>query len=157
MRYRNLIVAAGLCTVAAFVSASADELEPYPPAGPGLTRLVFRVPALADESERKIEIMVGKEMSVDCNKHWFGGGLQQHVVEGWGYSYYEVPNIGPAASTMMACPGQEKTKAFVRVRGEGFLIRYNSKLPVVVYVPEGFEVRYRIWSASDETRSARPE
>ncbi len=36
------------------------------------------------------------------------------------------------------------------VRGEGFLLRYNSKLPVVVYVPEGFEVRYRIWQAGEK-------
>jgi serine protease inhibitor ecotin len=26
-------------------------------------------------------------------------------------------------------------------------IRYNTRLPVVVYAPEGVEVRYRIWSA----------
>jgi ecotin len=31
--------------------------------------------------------------------------------------------------------------------GQGFLQRYDSELPVVTYVPEGFEVRYRIWTA----------
>jgi ecotin len=31
-------------------------------------------------------------------------------------------------------------------------VRYNSKLPVVVYVPEGLEVRYRLWKAEAETR-----
>ena len=42
------------------------------------------------------------------------------------------------------------------MRGEGFLIRYNSKLPVVVYVPDEFEVRYRIWTAGDRVERAGP-
>jgi ecotin len=42
----------------------------------------------------------------------------------------------------------------VAVRGEGFLLRYNSKLPVVVYVPNGFEVRYRIWRADESIGKA---
>ena len=32
------------------------------------------------------------------------------------------------------------------------LIRYNSRLPVVVYAPEGVELRYRIWKADPETK-----
>ncbi|MBW2490657.1 MAG: proteinase inhibitor I4 serpin, partial [Deltaproteobacteria bacterium] len=32
--------------------------------------------------------------------------------------------------------------------------RYNSRLPVVVYVPEGVEVRYRIWRAEPESKKA---
>jgi len=59
---------------------------------------------------------------------------------------------------MMACPpGDTKTEAFVLVRGTGFKQRYNSKLPVVVYVPKDFEVRFRIWSAGDEVGQAAPE
>jgi len=33
------------------------------------------------------------------------------------------------------------------VHGEPLQIRYNSRLPVVVYAPKGYEVRYRIWNA----------
>jgi ecotin len=55
----------------------------------------------------------------------------------------------------MAClPGEEKKEAFVLVRGGEQLLRYNSKLPIVVYVPTGFEVRYRIWASGEETRQA---
>jgi ecotin len=32
------------------------------------------------------------------------------------------------------------------------LIRYNSRLPLVVYAPEGVEVRYRIWTAAPEMK-----
>jgi ecotin len=56
---------------------------------------------------------------------------------------------------MMACPPDEKeTEAFVQVRGDGYLQPYNSKLPTVTYVPEGFSVRYRIWSAGAEIAHA---
>jgi ecotin len=39
---------------------------------------------------------------------------------------------------------------FIAISGEPYLIRYNSRLPIVVYVPEGVEVRYRIWKARDD-------
>jgi ecotin len=44
----------------------------------------------------------------------------------------------------------------VSLRGDGLLQGYNSTLPVVVYVPQGFEVRYRIWTAGEGTRQADP-
>ena len=34
-----------------------------------------------------------------------------------------------------------------------YLIRYNRRLPIVVYAPEGVEVRYRIWNARLETKT----
>ncbi len=135
----------------------AGDLKPYPPAQTGQTRTVARVPKLADETSHKIELRVGKVLSVDCNQHWFGGDLQRKIAKGWGFPYYVLEKAGPAASTMMACPGREKRKQFVPVRGDGYLLRYNSKLPMVVYVPQGFEVRYRIWSAGREIGRAAPE
>jgi len=32
-------------------------------------------------------------------------------------------------------------------------LRYNSRLPLAVFVPEGVEVRYRIWKADPEFQS----
>jgi ecotin len=43
------------------------------------------------------------------------------------------------------------------VVGDGFLLRYNSKLPVVLYVPKDVEVRYRVWSASQDVQKAKVE
>jgi len=134
------------------------DLQPYPVAQDGFTRMVFRVPAVDDESRRKIEIMAGKILSVDCNRTSFGGSLERRVAEGWGYPYFVLEKIGGPRSTMMACPpGHENSDEFVTVVSDGFLQRYNSKLPMVVYVPQGFEVRYRVWAVQDDIGRAGPE
>jgi len=33
-------------------------------------------------------------------------------------------------------------------------MRYNSRLPLVIYVPQGVEVRYRIWRGDDKVITA---
>lgn len=143
--------------VLGYNTAHADDMKPYPPAPADQVRMVLRVPAVDHESDRKVELVVGKVLAVDCNQHWFGGDLQRKVAKGWGFPYFVLEKTGGPASTMMACPEQDKRDQFVSVRGDGFLLRYNSKLPIVVYVPHGFEVRYRVWTAGAETGKARPE
>lgn len=49
-------------------------------------------------------------------------------------------------STLMACLDDTKHEAFVSMQ-DAPLIRYNSKLPVVIYAPEDVTVKYRIWQA----------
>ena len=131
-------------------AGGADKMTPYPAADAGFVRMVFRVPEVENEADRKVEIIVGKTLTVDCNRTWFGGDLERRVAEGWGYPYFVLPAVGGPASTRMVCPpGEQKAEAFVQVRGGGYLQPYNSRLPIVTYIPEGFSVRYRIWAVSD--------
>jgi ecotin len=51
-------------------------------------------------------------------------------------------------------PNAPTVNRFIRLGGAPSLIRYNSRLPVVVYVPEGVDVRYRIWRAEPESKEA---
>lgn len=138
----------------ASVGADDKTMKPYPAASDGQQRFVITLEPQSDESQFKIEILAGKTIPVDCNRVSIGGELSEKIAQGWGYPYYVVENVGPPISTKMACPEQEPKPTFVPVRSETALLRYNSKLPVVVYVPKGFEVRYRIWQAGSEKTDA---
>jgi ecotin len=145
MKLAALALAASVILTSAAIAAPVD-LKPYPKASANQTQHVIQLPAMKDEGSAKLEIIVGKTMEVDCNQHFFGGELKRKSAEGWGYDYYVLDKLGVGASTLMGCPDNSKRKAFVRSSGET-LVRYNSKLPVVVYTPKDVELRYRVWKA----------
>ncbi|ERI50362.1 serine protease inhibitor ecotin [Pseudomonas sp. NPDC077649] len=135
-------------------AATPEALKPYPTAADGYARHVIELPAQANEAEHKVELIAGKTLEVDCNQQRLGGQWQEKTVEGWGYNYYQLGQVGPAVSTLMACPDGSRKQAFVQVGGEPMLVRYNSKLPLVIYAPADVEVRYRVWSAAAATSPA---
>lgn len=135
-------------------AATPEALKPFPAAAEGYNRHVIELPAQANEAEHKVELIAGKTLEVDCNQQRLGGQWQEKTVQGWGYNYYELGPVGPAASTLMACPDNSRKPAFVQVGGEPMLVRYNSKRPLVIYTPADVQVRYRIWSAAATTTTA---
>jgi ecotin len=126
-----------------------EDIKMFPAAEPGAQRLVIRLPKLDDEASRKVEILLSKRLMVDCNRQRLGGALQQKTLQGWGYSYYQLDQLIGPMSTLMACPNDTKKAAAVPVGGEGYLVRYNSRLPIVLYVPQGLDVQYRIWQPGE--------
>ena len=141
------------------VSAGAVEhenLKAFPAAKEGMERFVIALPhkTRAEEGGFKVELVVGKVMDTDgVNRVSLGAKIEAKPLKGWGFTYYEVEKIGPAMSTLIGVPpGTPKVKKFVA--GQPLQIRYNSRIPIVIYVPEGAEVKYRIWTAAPELSPA---
>ena len=123
----------------------------FPEAENGYIRYIVEVPKTENDYDHKVELLIGKRMMVDCNHHSFSGKVEKFPLKGWGYSYYKVSDVRNGPTTMMACR-EPKKEVFVSLRlpAEMELIRYNSRLGSVIYVPEGFEVCYRIWNAEEK-------
>ncbi len=142
-----------LCAVPA--GLAADNMKAFPPAGAGMVRHVLHLPPQADEAGFKVELIVGRTVEIDAgNRYFFGGRIEEETIKGWGFPRFVVSKLGPMAGTLMAVdPNLPKVVRFITLGGEPYLIRYNSRLPVVVYVPEGVEVRYRVWTAGAELKT----
>ena len=164
-RYTQSLVISGFLLFGAPVFAapppsssptSSPAMKPFPPAEQGFKRMVIHLQPLAHEDANKFEIIIGKPLKIDCNRHWFIGHLSEEAVRGWGVTYFSLKLVTGPTSTLYACPaGQQEHDAFVPVQSDEGLLPYNSKLPVVVYVPNEFEVRYRVWTAKEDLGEAR--
>lgn len=154
MRMLPLLVLLGIAPM----TRAADNLQAFPPVEPGQVRYVVQLPAEADESALKVELLVGRMVETDAaNRYFFGGQLEEETIQGWGFTRYVLRELGPMAGTLMAVdPDAPKVERFIMIGGEPRLLRYNSRLPLVVYVPEGVEVRYRLWRADGNVRTADP-
>ena len=137
-------------------AAQPPDLSPYPPAAAGERRWVIAVPTTPGVAEDlRVELVVGRTLQVDCNRHLLQGTVTEESVPGWGYPLYRVQGGGPVVSTRMACPGQAPRKDFVRLGGSPTLVPVNAWLPIVVVAPEELEVRWRLWRAEPRQRPAR--
>lgn len=136
-----------LVGVNAFAQKKAEkfeklQIEMFPKAKDGYKQVYIQLPVAKNEDDLKVEFFVGAEKMLDCNKYFLIGDVKTQDLQGWGYNYYEVESKGETGGTLMACLDQKKTKKFVTLQPE--IVRYNSKLPLVFYVPKDLEVRYRI-------------
>lgn len=145
-------IAANSVTVGA-AWAQGDDLKAFPSAEPGMQRVVVRVPEVPVPDDKRVEVIVGQSLEVDCNRQRLLARVTRKVAQGWGYDYYVVSDVKGPASTMRACPPGSSTRmAFVAANApELSSLSYNHRLPIVIYVPAGIEVRYRVWSAPATT------
>ncbi len=159
-KFAIAMIAAACFSSSAFANETPKEqplekIAPYPQAEKGMKRQVIHLPAQQDEANFKVELLIGQTLEVDCNLHRLGGRLETKTLEGWGYDYFVFDKLTSGISTKMACPDGKKEKKFVTAfLGENSLIRYNSKLPIVVFTPDNVDVKYRVWKADEAVGQA---
>jgi ecotin len=153
--FNLLMLAAWMCLDPAVAGTEAERnLKAFPPADEGMTRHVLMLPPHEHEDSLRVELQIGKTVQTDAaNRYFFAGNLQAVNIDGWGFTRYLLAELGPMAGTLMAVdPDAPKVDRFITLGGEPQLLRYNSRLPLVVYVPNGVEVRHRIWRAGPEVK-----
>ena len=126
--------------------ANTHVLSAFPTEKASFQRHVLLLTEILDTQERKVEIIVGQMAYVDCNIHILGGTFSTETVDGWGFDYLVFHSDGIMASTRMACI-EPPVFSFVAASQTEF-VRYNIQMPIVVFAPIGFEVRYRVWEAA---------
>lgn len=126
-----------------------EQLKSFPEAKEGYVRHVLFLPELSNEKElnKKVEVFVGKTLLLDCNQHRLSGELKVQAVENYGYEYYLFKTDGRVESTLMLCPDSTKTEKFVHA--PSVTTYYDSACPLVIYTPESYEIRYKVWESSD--------
>ncbi len=143
---RTLLFILFLAFTSIAAAFAADDMKAFPPAEKGMDRYVIRLQKQKDETGYKVEIIIGLTVRTDAiNHYFFGGTLETESIPGWGYNRYVLLKLGPMAGTLMAVdPSAPKVDRFVSL-GSETILPYNSRLPLVIYVPAEAEVRYRLW------------
>lgn len=165
---RPLALAAGAALLVAGAAGAVPRLDltPYPAPPAGQSRWVIQLPGVLppnpeptlspSPADWRVELIVGREVLVDCNRQMFSGRIASETLPSQGQKVYRVSQVGPMASTRMACPpGEAKRKVFVPMGGKPFVVPYNVSQPIVVYAPKDLEVRWRLWKAAREQRPAQ--
>lgn len=161
-----LTLLAGLGLPAAVLAIPRLDLKPYPAAAAGQRRWVIQLPGVlkpssdpaisANPADWRVELIVGRELEVDCNRQLLRGRIESETIPGWGYRIFRVSGGDAVASTRMACPpDQPPRRQFVALGGEPTVVRYNASLPIVVYAPRDLQVRWRMWKAETSQQKAQ--
>ena len=137
---------------------TAPYLDAFPKAEQGYQKVYIQVPETKNDENHHIEVFVGKNEMVDCNYRSMMGEITEIPLEGWGFTYYKIKSNGDSATTLMGCPDTIKQLKFIHLPPK--IMSYNSKLPLVFYVPNGFIVKYKIYSSGafiDATVEKQPQ
>ncbi len=157
-----------------FVAASGPavaiprlDLSGYPAPNAGLKRWVIQPSGLLQKSDDsmissnpidwQIQLIVGKEVEVDCNiKRLSGPPLSmRRLPKASGKALFELSGPVIVMSTRKACnPNQSESRSFLSLGKQPYLIPYNASWPIVVDLPEGTELRWRVWKAETKQQQA---
>jgi len=145
--FLSFFLGTGLCVG----GTGSPAIEAFPQAKDGEVRHVIYLndKERGEEENFKVELIPGKQAKTDgVNAARVGLFLEPVNLKGWGYTYYQVQGKDLVLTTMMAVPaGTEPVERFVA--GKSLMVRYNSRLPIVIYSPQGVDVRYRLWTGGE--------
>ncbi|CAI3925446.1 Serine protease inhibitor ecotin (Eco) (PDB:1SLU) [Commensalibacter communis] len=132
-----------------YTTDTKDPMSIWPKPEKGFKQIVIQLPHLQDEDLYRVELIPEKTLKADCNHIMINGTIETKPLTGWGYEYYVLSQIGQPASTRMACFPQTTELKQIAIHTNLKFLRYNSKLPLVIYTPKDIHLSYRVWSAGE--------
>ena len=172
-------VRAGLLAVALAGAGAAIPVRPvtaiprldltgYPAPASGLQRWVIQPSGLLPKStdplissnphDWRVQLLVGKEVDLDCNNSWLSGPSlrMQRLPEASGKALFVLNGSLVVMKTRKACPPDHpRQHSFLSLGKQPYLVPYNPSWPIVVDLPAGAELRWRVWKA--ETKQLEGE
>ena len=156
--WRPLMLVGALVATVPAVSIPRLNLSGYPAPPTGMSRWVIQLPGVLSPAEAprlspnpadwRVELIVGQELSLDCNIVRLDGSLQRVPLPALRTALYRVTGFTGLASTRKACPPhQVKRRSFVPLAGPPTVIRYDASRAIVVDAPADLQVRWRLWKA----------
>lgn len=130
-----------------------QNTDAFPEPEKGFKKLIIEVPHSENNENKKIEFSVGKWMDVDaCNLHNLTGTLHKKDLKGWGFDYFVFETNGAVNSTNMGCGDKTTRNLFVSAAPQ--LVPYNGRLPIVIYVPTEYDVKFKIFTSDGDQYQA---
>jgi ecotin len=129
-------------------SVFAEAVTPLPARMNNKDRIVINLPQVENSTDLYVELSFSQYLEFsDCNSKILTGDILERFVDADGNSYFEIESHG-YISTMIGCFDEGKPERLIAPARQ--FIRYNSRMPIVVYVPDGMDVVYRVISTQGD-------
>ena len=138
------------------VAQEKDKKIQYPIPQEGWDKIEVALPAIKKGmGEYRVEFTVGFEMETDlCNPYYLIGEWTEHEVKDTDLVYFIASTKGQVVKAMNECPNEKMKSQFVGLKSNSML--HNGGQSLVVYMPEGYQLRYRLWSVEKGWTSTIP-
>lgn len=136
------------------------KFEEPPSPREGERRCLFVLDPLehyVESKDRMVELLPGRVETVDgVNTYYINGCTTEEKFPGLDYTCYRVDLRDTYRSRCAVPPEATPEEKFISQRHRK-LIPYNSRKPVVVYLPEDAQLHYRIWTGGQEVVAKKAE
>ena len=130
----------------------------FPTPANGMAKAVLHSRLCNDEnfSEYKAEVVIEKDLLADDRReYWLNLDIQHKYVDRSTYEFYEISKIELVSSK----PDKtKKSDEILRsVKSRPFVVNCNTnKSPLVIYLPYGYSVNYRVWTSLRKNKIISP-
>ena len=152
---KNIFLVLGVLalSISAHANKGVNDLNVYPPVKKDQNRNVIVLEPKENEDDYRVLITASIDGMQDCNTKSRSAKYTEKVVEGMQYPYYEVGKIGDVVTTLMGCSEIPQMGEIPINLSGNTILRYNSKLPIVVYASNGIKINSKIFKLEEIKKS----